>query len=244
MKSRPLQTFARKHGIILLLMTTSFAASGCHEPEADIPDAQTTAVDEQFTYTRIPESLCGNLDYEGFASIGDQTIIWDTNEDQTSKPDYTPASEICSSEFHLNDTYSHFNAEFTVGGQYATIADQMAEIRLEPWDIYPYNDPTHIDRHLPEEELPQADIRDLEFEGWDAVTLINIVELSDDLNTWDPDGRGIHCFMLFQHDNLVIQLELQKKALEEEHRPDIEPYVETLADLADQMRDQIAEASA
>lgn len=120
----------------------------------------------------------------------------------------------------------------------------MAEIQLDPWDIYPHNSPAHIDRYVPEEELPQADIRDLDLEGWDAVTLVNIVELSDDLNTWDPEGRGVRFFVLFQHDNLVIQSELQKKALEEEGRPDIEPYVETLTDLADQMRDRIAEASA
>lgn len=188
--------------------------------------------------------LCASMDFGDLHSLGDKELVSDTSATSTTSLGHAPILDNCYINFVADDTYSRLIADFTVGGSHATIADQMAEIRLEPWDIYPYNDPTHIDRHLPEEELPQADIRDLEFEGWDAVTLINIVELSDDLNTWDPDGRGIHCFMLFQHDNLVIQLELQKKALEEEHRPDIEPYVETLADLADQMRDQIAEASA
>jgi hypothetical protein len=42
----------------------------------------------------------------------------------------------------------------------------------------------------------------------------------------------------------LIQLELQKKALGEDKRPGIEPYVETLTNLAGQMRDRIAEASA
>lgn len=188
--------------------------------------------------------LCGSMDFGDLHSLGDMELVSDTSATSTTSLGHAPILDNCYINFVGDDTYSRLIADFTVGGSHATIADQMAEIQLEPWDIYPYNDPTHIDRHLPEEELPQADISDFEVEGWDAATLINIVELSDDLNTWDPDGRGIHCFMLFQHDNLVIQLELQKKALEEEHRPDIEPYVDTLADLADQMRDQIAEASA
>jgi hypothetical protein len=189
-------------------------------------------------------SLCRNTDIRELSSLGEADFVSDTSESEVSNLGRAPILDRCYVDFIADDTYSHLIADFTVGGSHATIADQMTEIQLEPWDLYPYNSPEYTDRHVPEEELPEADVQELDTEGWDAATLIEIVELSDDLNTWDPDGRGIRFFVLFQHDNLVVQLELQKKALGEDERPDVEPYVEALTDLAGQMRDRIAEASA
>jgi hypothetical protein len=216
--------------------------SGCQNSEP--PGEESTQTGEQPIYSGMVANLCGSIDLGSLSSLGEKELVSDTSEAKTSHLGYAPLLDGCYVDFITGDTYSRLIVDFTIGGSHATIADQMAEIQLDPWGIYPHNGPEFTDRYVPEEELPQADTQDLEFEGWDAATLVNIVELSDDLNTWDPDGRGIRFFVLFQHDNLVIQLELQKKALGEDKRPGIEPYVETLTNLAGQMRDRIAEASA
>lgn len=243
----------RATGAAITLTLLGALLSGCQEGGGTAPTSSPGLSNsipslEELTFKALPDHVCLRMDRaEVDGALGDEgTLHSESYDDRALSEEQVDIRASCS--YSDVDEDANVAWSFSIDIAIAHYVDPdvyewEADYEKDPYDIYPSNQPDFDETFIEADELPLPATHIVEADGWDQAAVAEFVELDDRGNRWDPDGKAISFEYLLQHENMLIETEFSLRGEGLEERPPIEPYVELLTGLADQIKSISAEAS-
>jgi hypothetical protein len=232
--------------LVLALTACTPTGSGT---EGDSPSASSESPSNQtVSYTSLPEPICSQINLEAAPSpLGSSGELY-LDELQDYSTASVPVSMVARCSFEKSDDsdpYWYIWMNVSIGDRVEPDVFSWEEkYEKDPYDIYPADSPDSAGiESVPEQDLPLPVTRVVEAEGWDQAAVAEFVELDDAAQGWDPAGKATSFEYHLQHDNMLIEFTFSLRGTGLDERPEIEPFLDFLTNLADQARTISAEAS-